>query len=40
MALLRVLTTEQRRSNTHNHGDSDPSYRRTLAAQRRLDRVH
>jgi hypothetical protein len=27
MAVLRVLTTEQRRSNTHNPGDSDPKNR-------------
>jgi hypothetical protein len=28
MCLLRVLTTEQRCSNTHNHGDSDAADRR------------
>jgi hypothetical protein len=27
MALLRVLTTEQRCSNTPNYGDSDPRQR-------------
>jgi hypothetical protein len=31
MALLRVLTTEQRRSNTQNHGDSDLPHRRNGA---------
>jgi hypothetical protein len=39
MALLRVLTTEQRCSNTPNHGDSDPTDRRNLPCRAFLDKV-